>query len=165
MIDIHAYFEKARTAGRDGIARKTRPVDVRPAMPGELIVTIIAGEGRETQSPPAVAGDMVVRNRCPESGNEQILVVAANFAKRYDGPFGRADADGWAPYAPRGVPMRFVVVREDEGEFSFRARWGETMIARPGDAIVQDVANPHDTYRIQRAAFSCTYEIVEPPRG
>jgi len=105
-IDIIAYVEKARAEGRDGTARKTRTVDVRPSTPGEVIVTIIRGEGKETQSAPANPGDMVVRNRCPETGNEEILVAAGNFVKRYEGPIGPAGVDGWVPYRPQGVPMR-----------------------------------------------------------
>ena len=45
--------------------------------------------GQGAQSPPAQPGDMVVRNRCPESGNEEILVTAAKFAERYEGRSGR----------------------------------------------------------------------------
>jgi hypothetical protein len=127
------------------------------------VVTVIKGEGQETQSPPADAGDMVVRNRCPETGNEEILVRAATFARRYDGPVGAA-ADGWSPYRPRGVEMRFVVVAPQDQAFAFVAPWGERMVARPGDAIVQDPANPKDTYRIARSAFDCTYEILREPR-
>jgi hypothetical protein len=162
-VDVIAYFENARAEGRDGIARKTRTVDVRPSTPGEVIVTTIRGEGKETQSAPAKPGDMVVRNRCPETGNEEILVAAGNFAKRYEGPIGAAGLDGWVPYRPQGVPMRFVVVRELDGEFTFVAPWGEKMIARPSDMIVQDVRNERDTYRIQKAAFACTYEVVSQP--
>jgi hypothetical protein len=79
---------------------------------------------------------MVVRNRCPATGNEAILVAAAKFAERYDGPTGPADASGWRPYLPRGVPMRYLIVDEAEGAFTFTAPWGEPMVARPGDAIV-----------------------------
>jgi len=163
-IDIASYFQKAYDAGRAGLARKTKPVDVRPAKQGEVIVTIIAGEGKETQSPPAGAGDMVVRNRCPETGNEQILVAAATFADRYEGPIAGADADGWSPYKPRGAQMRYMVVPQADGPFTFIAPWGQTMVARPGDSIVQDVSNPKDTYRIARAAFACTYEVVRRPQ-
>jgi hypothetical protein len=163
-IDIASYFQKAYDAGRAGLARKTKPVDVRPAKQGEVIITIIAGEGKETQSPPAGAGDMVVRNRCPETGNEQILVAAATFADRYEGPIAAADADGWSPYKPRGAQMRYMVVPQADGPFTFIAPWGETMVARPGDSIVQDVGNPKDTYRIARAAFACTYEVIRRPQ-
>jgi hypothetical protein len=48
------------------------PVDVRPAEPGEVVFTVIAGEGKETASPPAHEGDMVVRDRCPVTGNEAL---------------------------------------------------------------------------------------------
>ena len=162
-IDIYSYFQKARDLGRDGLARKTKLVDAREATPGEVVVTVIKGEGKETQSPPARAGDMVVRNRCPESGNEEFLVPSAKFAARYEGPTGPAGDGGWRPYRPRGADMRFVVVTEKDGEFTFTAPWGETMIARPGDAIVQDAQDSKDTYRVQKAAFACTYEEIRSP--
>jgi hypothetical protein len=164
-VDVLAYFRSVEEARGAGIARKTMPVDVRAATPGEVIVTIIKGEGKETESPPASPGDMVVRNRCPETGNEEILVSAAKFPQRYEGPVGELDSEGWSTYRPRGIEMRFVVVAEEDGTFSFIAPWGETMVARPGDAIVQDPANPSDTYRIARAAFSCTYEVTRPPEA
>jgi hypothetical protein len=162
--DIHALFAKAEAEGRVGVARKTKLVDARAARSGEVVVTIIAGEGRETQSAPAETGDMVVRNRCPETGNEEILVKAKTFSERYEGPAGLADGDGWATYRPRGNAMTFYIVTSVEGSFSFTAPWGEAMVAKPGDAIVRDPKNPRDTYRIARAAFECTYEVVEAPR-
>ena len=56
--------------------------------------------------------------------------------------------------------MRFVVVAEQDGEFAFIAPWGERMVARPGDAIVQDPNNTKDTYRVEKVAFACTYEVI-----
>jgi hypothetical protein len=162
QADIHAMFAQAERDGRVGLARKTRPVDVRPARPGEVVVTIVAGEGKETASPPAQPGEMVVRNRCRETGNEEILVAAAKFAERYEGPLGPTDAAGWRPYRPRGIEMRYFVVRAADGTFTFTAPWGEPMVARPGDAIVRDPRDPADTYRIAAAAFACTYEILRP---
>src|SRR3954468_9491665 len=76
-VDIVEYFARAQEARGSGLARKSKQVDARHAGPGEVIVTMIEGEGKETQSPPAKSGDMVVRNRCPETGNEQILVSAS----------------------------------------------------------------------------------------
>ena len=131
-VDIVEYFTRAQDARGTGLARKSKPVDVRPAKPDEVIVTMIKGEGKETQSPPAKSGDMVIRNRCPEIGNEQILVPAASFSQKYAGPIGAADADGWSPYRPRGVEIRFVVVTEQDRSFNFIAPWGEKMVARPG---------------------------------
>ena len=162
-VDVLAYFAQAQDARGAGLARKTKPVDVRPAKLGEVVVTTIKGEGKETQSPPAKPGDMVVRNRCPQTGNEEILVAASVFLQRYEGPIGPEGADGWLPYRPRGVQMRFVLVARD-GSISFTAPWGERMIAHPGDSIVQDPNNPKDTYRVARAAFACTYEVLDEPR-
>src|SRR5262245_23487406 len=163
QTDVHALFDQAEREGRVGLARKTKPVDVRAAQPGEVVVTVIAGEGKETQSPPAQPGDMVVRNRCPQTGNEEILVSAAKFAERYEGPLGPADAAGWQPYRPRGIEMDYFAVRAADGTFTFAAPWGEPMVARPGDAIVRDPHDPADTYRIAAAAFACTYEILRAP--
>lgn len=163
-VDVVAYFVRANDARGAGLARKTKLVDVRPAKPGEIIVTTIKGEGKETQSPPAKSGDMVVRNRCPETGNEQFLVTASSFSQRYEGPIGAADGDGWLPYRPRGIQMRFVTVADQDGSFSFLAPGGERMVARPGDSIVQDVGNTKDTYRVAKTAFACTYEVLQEPR-
>ena len=166
LVDIVDWFAKAASERGAGLARKTKPVDARPARPGEIVVTMIKGEGKETQSPPAAAGDWVVRNRCPQTGNEEILVRAATFAQRYDGPIGGPSgaAEGWLPWRPRGNPMRFVTVTEGDGSFRFTAPWGETMVARPGDLIVQDPDNAKDTYRVAKAAFACTYEVMNEPR-
>jgi hypothetical protein len=159
-VDIVEYFARAQDARGSGLARKSQPVDVRSAKPGEVIFTMIKGEGKETQSPPAKSGDMVVRNRCPETGNEQFLVPAPSFSERYEGPLGATDTDGWSPYRPRGIQVRFVVVTEQDGSLNFIAPWGERMVARPGDLIVQDVKNSKDTYRVAKAAFACTYEVL-----
>lgn len=160
--DILVYYSAAAKARGAGLARKSKPVDARPAKEGEIVVTLIKGEGVETRSPPAKAGDRVVRNRCPETGNEEILVKAYKFAERYDGP-AATGADGWAEYRPRGVDMNFIIVPPREKPFRFKAPWGEAMVAKPGDIIVQDPANPKDTYRIAKAAFVCTYEILREP--
>jgi hypothetical protein len=164
-MDVEALFARAEQDGRVGVARKSKPVDARPATPGEVVVTIIAGEGKETQSKPAAAGDWVVRNRCESSGHEQYLVSAGKFAERYEGPLGPPDGEGWAPYRPRGVDMLYAFVRDQDGSFRFTAPWGEAMVARPGDALVRDPNDPKDLYRVQAAAFACTYEIVKPPRS
>jgi hypothetical protein len=160
--DIADLFAQAEQEGRVGVARKTKPVDVRSARIGEIVVTTIVGEGKETQSPPAQDGDMVVRNRCPETGNEEILVNATKFQERYEGPSGPADTGGWRAYQPRGLAMMYFIVRDVDGRFTFDAPWGEFMIARPGDAIVRNPNDPKDTYRIAAAAFACTYEILQP---
>jgi hypothetical protein len=163
-LNAVALFNGQKEAGNTGLARKTKSVDVRAANPGEVIVTIIKGQGKETQSPPAAEGDMVVRNRCEETGNEEILIPAKKFAPRYEGPLGDGSLPGWQTYRPRGKMMGYFIVPESVGAFQFEAPWGEMMKAQPGDAIVQDPQDASDTYRVAEAAFKCTYEVVEPAR-
>jgi hypothetical protein len=162
-MDANDIFAKADRDNRVGIARKARPVDARPAAEGEIVVTVIAGEGAETQSRPAARGDMVVRNRCEVTGNEQYLVKAETFRERYNGPLGPAEGEGWQPYRPRGADMLYVVVRDEDGPCTFTAPWGEKVTAWPGDALLRDPAHPDDTYRVAAAAFECTYEIIKEP--
>ncbi|MFI0849657.1 hypothetical protein [Mesorhizobium sp. IMUNJ 23232] len=157
-------FEKVKAEGKAGIAHKTKLVDARPAVAGEVVVTIIKGEGVETKSKPAEAGDWVVRNRCPETGNEEILVKAAKFPTRYGEPRSEPDAQGYRSFAPKGGDMGYFIVSAEIGEFTFKAPWGEQMVAKPGDAIVQVPSDPSDTYRIAAASFACTYEIVTPAK-
>jgi hypothetical protein len=151
---------EARSAGRTRIARKSRPVDARPARVGEIIASVIKGEGTETQSRPARIGDYVVRNRCPETGNEEYLVSADKFADRYKPTGARASRDGWQEFQPVGKEVRVLILATDEAPFSFVAPWGEPMVARPGDAMVQDLTDERDVYRVARASFDWTYEIV-----
>jgi hypothetical protein len=160
LDDVVALVDRARAAGSAGLARKSKAVDARPARVGEVIVTVIAGEGKETRSHPAAAGDWVVRNRIAETGDEQYLVDGGEFQERYrlsDQPPG---TDGWRKATPLGQPVRYVVVSPEQGEFTFEAPWGETMVARPGDAIVQDHDNPRNTWRVAAAAFAESYEML-----
>src|SRR5262245_15940559 len=161
--DVVAQFAEAVAQHRVGIARKTKPVDARPAKPGEIVVTVIKGEGVETRSKPAETGDWVVRNRCPATGNERYLVKAAKFASRYGEPQGPADAEGWREFRPQGTDMRYFIVAGADGAFSFTAPWGEAMVVKPGDAIVETPGDEKDTYRVAADSFACTYEIVQHP--
>jgi len=161
LDEVRALVNSAAAAGLVRTAKKTKPVDARPAKPGEVVVTVIAGEGKETQSAPAKPGDWVVRNRCQATGNEEYLVDGAKFTGRYlrtDAPPG---PDGWQEHRPVGRAMRFFVLTPAHGEFAFTAPWGERMVAKTGDAIVQDPENPGDTYRVAAASFACTYEVVK----
>ncbi|MCF2706412.1 hypothetical protein I6E29_03930 [Arcanobacterium haemolyticum] len=157
-------FAAAVSEGRTGTARKTRPVDARPAQIGEVIVTNIKGDGVETVSEPAEAGDMVVRNRCEATGNEEILVKASKFPQRYGEPQGTPDAEGYQEYIPSGVEQKYFVVNESDGEFVMEAPWGELQIYKPGDAVVQNPADESDIYRIYSQSFACTYEVIQAAR-
>jgi hypothetical protein len=159
--ELVGLVEAARQHGQLGEARKSRPVDARPARQGEIIVTVIAGEGVETRSRPAQEGDWVVRNRCPETGNEQYLVSRETFAERYSVQAASVEGDGWREARPRGKTLHYFVLTPAHGAFTFDAPWGEAMVARPGDAIVQDPDKPDDIYRVAAASFRCSYEVVE----
>jgi hypothetical protein len=162
LDEVVAMMARGSAESRVGTAQKTRPVDGRPAKPGEIVVTTIAGEGKETQSKPAKAGDWVLRNRCPETGNEEYLVAADKLAERY-APAGPAQPDGWQAFTPRGKALRFLVLSASEAPFEFIAPWGEKMVAKPGDAMVQDPSNERDVYRVAQSSFQCTYEVTTPP--
>ena len=156
--EVVALMARARAKGLVKMARKSRPVDARPARPGEIVVTVVKGE-TETRSRPAAAGDWVVRNRCPETGHEQYLVSRKTFAERYR-KFGEPGPDGWQAFHPLGRKVRFLILTPEDGSFTFKAPWGESMIAHPGDALVQDPGNEKDTYRVEKASFACTYEVL-----
>lgn len=162
-VDAPALFEQAVQAGRVGEARRTRLVDARPAQAGEVIVTVIQGDGVETRSRPAAAGDWVARNRCPATGNEQYVIAGARFPERYGPPRGEPDAQGWREFHPTGVTMQFFTLTAAEGEITFMAPWGERMVGHPGDVLVRDPGNLRDLYRIYSVSFGCTYEITRPP--
>ena len=55
--------------------------------------------------------------------------------------------------------IELIVFANEGGAHSLRR---EPMVAKPGDAIVQDPNNAKDTYRIAAGAFACTYEVVKP---
>ena len=161
LLDVLGLMRDARERGLVRRARKTEPVDARPAKPGEVVETVIAGEGKETRSRPAEPGDWVVRNRCPATLNEEYLVARDKFHERYLSAGQPPNADGWQEHRPLGKVVCFFVLGPEQGEFSFEAPWGEQMRARPGDAIVQDPEDLADTYRVTAAAFACTYEVLD----
>lgn len=155
-------FAQAQKDGLTGNARKTKPVLARPAVPGEIVVSIIPGEGVETRSKPAEQGDMVVRSTCSDGEFTDILVKAEKFPDRYGPAQSDADAEGYRTYKPTGVTMEYFIVSPKTGDFQFVAPWGEPMVAKVGDAIVQTPNDANDTYRIARSAFDCTYEVLKP---
>lgn len=164
-----AYFTLAQQAGITGVAIKTKPVLARPAKEGEIITTIIKGEGVETVSEPAKAGDWVVQNICPETGNEEILVRKAKFAQRYNtsekSEINLASyPSDYQPFTPKGIEMNYFIVPDSTPPFVMKAPWGELQRFQSGDAVVQSTKDNQDIYRIQKAAFECTYTILKPAK-
>jgi len=165
LEEVVALMAQARAKGLVGTARKTKAVDARQAHEGEIIVTAIKGEGTETQSAPAKRTDWVVRNRCPETGNEQYLVAEYQFNERYRPTSAPISAHGWREFRPIGKDVRYYILPNETEPFRFVAPWGEPMVARPGDAIVQDPRDEKDVYRVAAASFACSYQIVSAPGG
>lgn len=164
-----AYFTLAQQAGITGVAIKTKPVLARPAKEGEIITTIIKGEGVETVSEPAKAGDWVVQNICPETGNEEILVRKAKFSQRYNtsekSEINLASyPSDYQPFTPKGIEMNYFIVPDSTPPFAMKAPWGELQRFQSGDAVVQSTKDNQDIYRIQKAAFECTYTILKPAK-
>jgi len=166
-IDIKAWFAGAQAADRVGMAAKQKIIVARPAQVGEVVVSVVYGQGEETRSKPAEEGDMVATDLCRpdsvEKGYNTYLLKAATFKTRYGEALSEPDAAGRREYRPVGKKMLFAVLQPSEGPWAFTAPWGEQMLALPGDSIVQDPANPSDTYRVDAVAFKCTYEVLEPP--
>lgn len=164
-----AYFTQAQQAGITGVAIKTKPVLARPAKEGEIITTIIKGEGVETVSEPAKEGDWVVQNICPETGNEEILVKKAKFAQRYNTTEKNeinlvSYPNDYQPFIPKGIEMNYFIVPGSTTAFAMKAPWEELQRFQPGDAVVQSTTDNQDIYRIQKAAFECTYTILKPAK-
>ena len=82
LDEVRALVKSAEGAGLVRTAKKTKPVDARPAKPAEVVVTVIAGEGKETQSAPAKPGDAIVQD--PENPGDTYRVAAASFACSYE---------------------------------------------------------------------------------
>ncbi|WIF74144.1 hypothetical protein QN092_09770 [Proteus vulgaris] len=164
-----AYFTQVQQAGITGVAIKTKPVLVRPAKEGEIITTIIKGEGVETVSEPAKVGDWVVQNICPETGNEEILVRKAKFIQRYNVAEKNeinfiSYPNDYQAFIPKGIEMNYFIVPGSTPAFAMKAPWGELQRFQPGDAVVQSTTDSQDIYRIQKAAFECTYTILKPAK-
>ncbi len=97
---------------------------------------------------------MVVRNRCPASGDEEFLVSASNSPAdtRADWTRGRRPlapefaARGGIALRRGGGAGRRVHLHGALGQDDHRASWGHS--------IVQDAQDPKDTHKVQKAAAS-----------
>lgn len=154
----------ADAGNRTGVARKTRDVLARPAVPGEIVVTLIRGEGEETRSKPAEAGDWVVQNICDATGNEEILVKKTAFTRRYGSALTPSDSGNRQRFRPQGEPMDYLVITQEK-PFVIIAPWGEKQRVMKGDVLLRSRQDPQDSYRIQKAAFDCTYQVITSAGG
>ena len=163
LDEVVALMASAKAKGQLGTARRTKSVDAREAHPGEVVVTAIKGEGTSSQSRPARHGDWVVRNRCPETGNEQYLVAGISFGERFRQTGAPISAHGWREYRPVGSLVQFLVVPADTPPFRYVTATGDTVLVKPGDTLVQSAKDESELLRIATAAFACGYDVVTPP--
>ena len=146
--DIAAKFEEALRAGKVRHYEKKGQADIRPALAGEVIATVLDGE-RETVNT-AAAGDYVVRG----VKGELYIIKADVLVKRYGEPLAAPDKDGFRRYPARGD---FYGFRYEGAPFKFVAPWKEDMIAKPGDYIGTNAIGSNEYYRIEQSAFAATY--------
>jgi hypothetical protein len=146
--NVAAKFAEALRAGKVRHYEKTGQIDIRPAVPGEKIETVIDGE-RETVNT-AGAGDYVARGH----KGELYIIDAETLAKRYGEPLTPPDREGYRSYPAKGD---FYGFRYEGEPFKFVAPWKEHMIANPGDYIGTATLGSKAYYRIEKNAFAATY--------
>lgn len=99
-------------------------------------------DGRETESV-AEPGDIIMSG----PGQENYVVKAAKFPRFYQGEIG-------STIIPDQTP-RMVAVYTGSDSVEFLAPWGENMVLKPGDYLVEDKDGGY--YRIAKMEYESTY--------
>jgi len=148
VADIAVKFAEALRAGKVRHYKKKGQVDIRPAVAGEKIETVIDGEHETVNT--AAPGDYVARG--PKG--ELYIINAEALAKRYGEPLTAADREGYRRYPAKG---NFYGFRYEGEPFTFVAPWREHMIANPGDYIGTSAMGSKEYYRVEKSTFAATY--------
>jgi hypothetical protein len=151
-MDVATKFAEAQRAEKVQLYRKAVQARIRPAIPSEVVETVIDGV-RETVNT-AQPGDYVV---CGAKG-EHYIIKAETLADRYGAPIGAPDEAGYRLYPAQGIFYGFCY---DGEPFKFVAPWGEEMIANPGDYIGINALGSNEYCRIEKNAFAATYVAVK----
>jgi hypothetical protein len=146
--DIDAKFADALRAGKVRHYEKKGQVDIRPAVAGERIETVVGGEYETANT--AEAGDYVARGH----KGEFYILKPETLAERYGEPLTSPDREGYRRYQAKG---HFYGFRYEGEPFKFVAPWKELMIANPGDYIGKGAMSSKEYYRIEKNAFAATY--------
>ena len=125
---------------QDGVPGQMKPMTYTQATQQQQVVTTTA-DGKETQNV-AQPNDIIMSG--PSS--ENYVVTAAKFPKLYQGNVGSA-------VIPEQNP-RMVALYTGQQPITFMASWGEQMVCKPGDYLVQDGEN---YYRVAKAEYEQTY--------
>ena len=154
----------SKIAQEGKLYNKKGGVFARSAKSGEVIETIINGV-KETQNT-ASEGDFVVQNMT--TSGEFYILTPDKIKKRYaeskdvEVPSNLKD-QGFKFYKAKGSCMALEYTEElgSPEEIRFMASWGEEMLCQRGDFLVcpvNDGAIEKEVYRIEKNAFSETYE-------
>jgi len=134
------------------IYEKFTEIDARPAIAGEVIVTI-TGDGKETTNT-AKEGDVVVRNLT--TARELYILSGSKLAARYKPVAGSNNAEGWKRYKATGECQG---LQYNGSNIVFEASWGENMVLKTGDMICTPLPNKAEIYRIAAKEFTETYRL------
>ncbi len=161
ILNLFNYMLKNQQVGEFG---KFAKVYIRPSIPGEKVDTIVGGQVETTNTGKsdtftvqALGGD-----------REKWVISAKQLANRYHDPKAEPRSDvevnpppGAQPmklYLPKGRVLGFELPPE-VGPITFKASWGEDMIAKPGDFIVHPSDDPTDIYRIVGRRTNSAYRV------
>ena len=151
---VQAMFETAKDTDRINHYKKCKKIDARPAIEGEVIITILNGEKETKQT--TKRGDFVARAK--GKNKEEYIIDAVTFKKCYVSAGGEVDENGFKEYNPIGEAYAF---RYHGDNFSFETSCGEEMIVCDNDYIASvDRDELDDIYRIEKNEFEDTYERI-----
>lgn len=134
-------------------ADKMSPMSYAVAKEPMEIETILP-DGKETKNK-AEPGDIIISG----VSGEKYVVKAKKFGSLYSGKIGEK-----IKVAPN---PREVAKFTGKDEITFKAPWGENMVAKPGDYIVKDVQSDGSVgyYRIAKSEFEKTYNPISDTSG
>jgi hypothetical protein len=146
--DIAAKFDEALRADRVRLYTKVGEFDIRPAVSGEQVESVIDGEHETVNT--AHPGDFVVHG----VKGEQYIITADTLRARYGEPLTAPDPAGYRRYPVKGKLYAF---RYNGEPIKFVAPWGEEMIANPGDYIGTHAIGSNQYWRVEKTIFAATY--------
>ena len=142
--------------------QKSVKVDARPAVEGEIVISITE-DGEET-SQAAKAGQMLIRNMT--TAREEYLVDLDKFTPRYKNPEPIDGEEKWQRYNSSGQVRAIQVTPEITtllnvgSEFFIHAPWGTDQIVKENDFLVSTCPTQDEIYRIAKDEFQQTYTLV-----
>ena len=150
MSHVQAKFEVARSMDKVDHYTKFKRVQIRPALNGEEITTIVNGEKINNS---ASKGDFIVK-----INNEEYIITFDTLQLRYVAveKDSNGNEDVYKEYDAIGDCYAF---QYSGGGFSFPATWEDIVIVHDGDFIVSlDQYDLDDIYPIEKDKFINLYK-------